>query len=57
MNNALQIIMQMYNFMKNTTLLSFDINGVSVSITCLQLALGVNICVIGINFIKRVFIE
>ena len=55
MNDFLNIFMIVYDFMRDTTILSFTIGETAVSITFLQLAIGSTVCVIGIEVLHHIF--
>lgn len=54
MEGALYLFTTIFNFMKETTILSFSIGEGSVSITFLELALGLQVCMVGITFLHKI---
>lgn len=55
MESFLSLFMTIYNFMKNTTILSFSIGEASISITFLQLLIGSAVVGIGIEVLHHIF--
>ena len=55
MNDFLNIFMIVYEFMRDTTILSFNIGDSAISITFLQLAIGSTVCCIGIEVLHHIF--
>lgn len=55
MSAFLDIFMQIYNFMKDTTILSFSIGGQSVSLTFLNVLVGTTVISIGISVLHKIF--
>lgn len=55
MSAFLNIFMQIYNFMKETTILSFSIGGQSVSLTFLNVLVGTTVISIGISALHKIF--
>lgn len=55
MADFLSIFMQIYNFMKDTTILSFTIGNQSVSLTFLNVLVGTAVISIGISALHKIF--
>lgn len=55
MEGFLNLFMIVYNFMKNTTILSFSIGEASISLTFLNLLIGGAIVVLGIEVLQKIF--
>lgn len=55
MSGFLDLFMLVYNFMKNTTILSFSIGDVSVTLTFLNLLIGGAVAILGIEVVQKVF--
>lgn len=55
MESFLNIFLTVFDFMKNTTFLSFSIGETAISITLLQVAIGGFIAVLGIDVLHNIF--
>ena len=55
MSAFLDIFMTIYNFMKDTTILSFSIGDQSVSLTFLNVLVGTSVISIGISALHKIF--
>lgn len=55
MQGFLNLFMSVYDFMKNTTILSFTIGEASVSLTFLNLLIGGAVAYIGIEVLHHIF--
>lgn len=55
MSGFLDLFMLVYNFMKNTTILSFTIGDASVTLTFLNILIGGAVAILGIEVVQKVF--
>lgn len=55
MTGFLNLFMTVYDFMKNTTIYSFTIGDVSISLTFLNLLIGGVVAYIGIEVLHHIF--
>lgn len=55
MQGFLNLFMSVYDFMKNTTILSFTIGEASISLTFLNLLIGGAVAYIGIEVLHHIF--
>lgn len=55
MNDFLNIFMTIYEFMKNTTILTFSVGEHTVSLTFLQCLIGTAVIGIGIDMLHNIF--
>lgn len=55
MDNALSLIMMCYEFMRDTTIISFTLGGTEISLTALNVAIGCTVIAIGIDVLHSIF--